>query len=267
MKIKDKKNKLEYYIDFNNVDVLYFNNYNLKNSVTNDLINKINNGSKTIEMYDNKELILDDNLYIEYIDLSKRIDNIYAASEKAFFYKFLADYINNNISNFSTYEKICIELNNLLTDKGFYDLRRILNIEFKTSFDVAKLVKFISFELSSAPLHDQYLTYLKVQKYVNSSNTKILLIDNYTYNAENNVILEYAKKYFKVLFIANLELLKMDHIKSTIWHDIGENSMLQCFDFISTKILKNNIIEDNKYLNNEKKEIYENIMFPNYPYL
>lgn len=267
MKINDKKNKLEYYVDFNSADVLYFNDCNIKSSVTNDLVNKINNGSKTIEIYDDEELILEDNLYIEYIDLSKRIDSVFTASDKSFFHKFLVDYVNNNISNFSTYEKICIELNNLLTDKGFYDLRRLLNIDFETSLDISKLIKFISFEISCAPNHEQYLVYLKVQKYINSNNTKILLIDNYTYNNENNMILEYARKHFKILYIATFELLKIDNIVNTLWHDVREDSMYQCFDFINTKILKNGNIDSTKYLNKEKNENYENIMFPNYPYL
>lgn len=186
MKIVSDDNTFVIPLKQNNKNILVSSNY--KREIIECLQSYFVNKKKTkcIVYDEDNEIIKMDDLSFVYLTSDYLIDNNFEFKPKTIMNSEIAEFINNNPECFLSIENLRKDFDNLLTDKGFYMLKRILNVGIKkeitfevNDFNLNVLLQTISIDNSYLNETEKYIIVLNLLLYENRDRINVVYIDDH----------------------------------------------------------------------------------------
>ena len=201
---------------------------------------------------------MDDICFI-YLPTDISLDNNFEFKQKTIMNTEFSEFISNNPEYFISIENIRDDMNGLLTDKGFYTLKKILcnginkdiNIEVN-DFNISSLLQMLAIGNDSLTESEKTIMLLNLLVYKNRKNVNIIYIDR-EFNQEINNWIEKQNRnnYFiidnEVVFSApnNYDLMILSNKDHLIEHEL-ENDEVKTLVYMNHEIVKANISLQNE---------------------
>lgn len=200
-----------------------------------------------------------DEICFIYLPNDISLDNNFEFKQKTIMNTEFSEFISKNPECFISIENIRNDMNGLLTDKGFYTLKKILcnginkdiNIEVN-DFNISSLLQMLAIGDDSLTESEKTIMLLNLLIYKNRNNVNIIYIDR-EFNQEINNWIEKQNKnnYFiidnEAIFSApnNYDLMILSNKDHLIEHEL-ENNEVKTLVYMNHEIVKENISLQNE---------------------
>lgn len=186
--------------------------------------------------------------------------------------------IENNPEMFLSLDKIRTAFKSILTDKGMYELKRILGYGLKkhieievNDFDISKIIQIFAIEYEGLSINERRLIYLNLLLFINRKKVCIVYIDFEI----DEIVIEWIKNMVKkgVIFIIDNNVMyekidvKIDRVIVLSQYDFCaklelEKERIKKLLYALNPIVERNISFQNKEIVNLNKEFSDqNITF------
>ena len=119
-----------------------------------------------------------------YISSKENLDTIYNFKSKTLLNDSIENFINENPTMFYSIDKIREELRNLLTDKGMFKIKQVLengtnlNLNFETTnFTISKILQNLIIDVTSIKQTEQFIILYNLLLFVNRNKFNVIYID------------------------------------------------------------------------------------------
>lgn len=161
-----------------------------ENNIKDELLTNLNSyfgqkkKTKCIIFNEDDELISPKDAEFIYISTKENLDTIYNFKSKTLLNDSIENFINENPTMFYSIDKIREELRNLLTDKGMFKIKQVLengtnlNLNFETTnFTISKILQNLIIDVTSIKQTEQFIILYNLLLFVNRNKFNVIYID------------------------------------------------------------------------------------------
>ena len=161
-----------------------------ENNIKDELLTNLNSyfgqkkKTKCIVFNEDNELISPKDAEFIYISSKENLDNIFNFKSKTLLNDSIENFIDENPNMFCSIDRIREELRNLLTDKGMFKIKRVLeygtniNLNFETTnFAISKILQNLIIDVSYIKQSEQFIILYNLLLFINRNKFNVVYID------------------------------------------------------------------------------------------
>lgn len=210
-------------------------------------------------VYDNDDVVKMDDISFIYIPNDLSFENNFEFKPKSIMNNEIENFISTNPDNFQTIETIRKNLDELITDKGFYKLKKIIGLGIEkeiqievNNLNINSLLQMLYIENNYLTPTEQYIMILNLLLYENRNDITIVYIDKYVDEKLLNWINIQNKNIYFILdneavFVSPdyFDLIVLSNCDHVIEQELT-NSEIKNLIYMNHQIIKANISLQNE---------------------
>lgn len=168
--------------------------------------------TKCLVYDEDNNLLKFDEIGFVYLENDNTIDDNLELKPKTEFNNEISSVIEGNPEMFMSLDKIRESLKDILTDKGTYELKRILSYGLKKNigieindFDISKIIQVFAIEYEDLSISEKRIVYLNLLQFINRKKVCVVYIDFEI----DEIVIEWIENMIKkgVIFIIDNSVL------------------------------------------------------------
>lgn len=140
--------------------------------------------TKCIVLDDEEDIIDSKNVNFIYIPSSTDLTPIFNLKPKTEINNQLSEFVEQNLEQFLSIERVREDIKGLLSDSGFFQFIKILERDINTktefdlmNFDIPKVLQLLRINIENASLEDQFMMLYNLLLYINRNQFNVIYID------------------------------------------------------------------------------------------